>query len=778
LFSRNGKPSTGRFRAPLPIALALLASLAWSLLAAAVSHAGYPDQIDSYPRNGDPRVPSNAELYFVFDEPTTKTGSFSVADLDSVGGVLLLLNAPRWSALGDTVFLKPTVPMTPTHRHGMRVNTIFTADSSASDLPIIEFTVNPAAAGGIQITNVVLETPLPGAAYAAGDTVRTRAVVTGVGTGPFRVVFYLDEIAIALEEGFMENGRPVTIEAQGPIPSRRIGERRFQAVVESPQTVASRPITFLALPPPAGLEPKRRSDLADTTFADTTAADTAMALTPVPATSERPFTLQGTYLALGKSKFRNEESAVLGWTALQARYRFSEKALLEANGTWRVRADDLENGSASPEQARVRLGLGQSSVEWGDMAPALASEAPILAAPVPRRAAQGAWRNSLASLSAFVALESRPRSAAGPLDQVRSDLYAARLARGFDSDRFVIAAFGGYVHDDPTPGAADSVTRAQEMIGGSGEARFAGDWKLRAEAVTVRHRTIEGVEPGRSRTGLRGLLEGEVVGFTAKAEAFRYQPDMATSLNPYALSDRQGGSVDLARDVLKWRFFGGFRREEPETERPKSPDLRVDRWNVGARLTLGKASWVIPSFIRLDHKGDALNLRESRAAGELVIEERYGGQTRARFDIAKFEDKLSRGFDREVTAASVVSTRRHPSRITTTVSAGVENDDHKDVEVRDLTIQAALEIRYEAIPGTFLIAPLVSWIDRELETVARTEERFTARLQLTWVKVPGLGDNALSLEGRVDRLYLQTPIDDTTTEGSVELSIGQRFGPL
>jgi hypothetical protein len=63
--------------------------------------------------------------------------------------------------------------------------------------------------------------------------VLTRAVVTGIGTGPFRVVFYLDGNPIAMEEGFMENGRPVTIEAQGPIPSRRLGERRFQAVVES-----------------------------------------------------------------------------------------------------------------------------------------------------------------------------------------------------------------------------------------------------------------------------------------------------------------------------------------------------------------------------------------------------------------------------------------------------------------------------------------------------------------------------------------------------------------
>ncbi|HET9251145.1 MAG TPA: hypothetical protein VFP58_03435 [Candidatus Eisenbacteria bacterium] len=809
-------------------ALAALTALTLSALLASpgVSLAGYPEQIASYPRDGDPRVPSDAELYFVFDEPTIQQGSFSVADLDSGGGVLLNLNAPRWSALGDTVFLKPSFPMTPGHRHGMIVNLIRTADSSATDLPIVLFTVNPPAPGSIVITNVVLEEPLPGAAFAAGDSVHVRAVVTGIGTGPFRAVFYLDGTAVAMEEGFMDNGRPVTITPQGPIPSRRIGERRLHVAIESPQQIASRPITFLCLPPPAGLDP-RRGERPDTTatapgtpdstgtatgaatgatgatgVSDSTGAATPTTLadlTPPPA-APRALTLEGTYLALGKSRFRDEESAALAWTTLRARYRFSEKVNLEAHGTWRLRADDVENGTGSPEQARIRLGHDDDSIEWGDLAPALASEAPLLAAPVPRRASQGSWNSSLADLTAYVALDSRPRSAAGPFDTVRSDLYAGRLSREFGGDRLVISAFGGYAHDDPTAGTtsagigagggflggggsfpgvagADSVVRTQAMFGGSGRARFAGDWKLLAEAVTVQHRAIEGVEPGRSRTGVRGSVEGEVAGIAAKAEAFRHQPDMATSLNPYALSNRQGAGVDLARDVMKWRVFGGFRREEPETQRPETPDVRVDRWVFGAKLTLGKQSWVTPSFIRMDHKGDAQNLRESRVSGELVLQERRGGWTRARFDIGRYEDRFSRGFEREVTAASVVSTRKHEQRMTSTISFSMEKDDHKDIEVTDFTLQAALELRYEVIPGTFLVAPLVSWLDRELETFVRREERFTGRLQLTWVKVPGLGDNAISLEGRVDRLDLQDPIDDTTVEGSVELSIGQRFGP-
>ena len=210
-------------------------------------------------RDGDLRVPPDAELYVVFDEPTTKTGSFSVADLDSGGmGVLLNLDPPRWSALGDTVYLRPSAPMSLGHRHGDAGQHHLHPDSSANDLPIVFFTVHPTAPGAVVITDIVLEEPLPGAAFAAGDTVRARAVVMGAGTGPFRVVFYMDGTAVAMEEGFMENGRPVTIEPRGPITSRRLGERRLHVAVESPQILASRPVTFLSLPPPVGLEPKRR----------------------------------------------------------------------------------------------------------------------------------------------------------------------------------------------------------------------------------------------------------------------------------------------------------------------------------------------------------------------------------------------------------------------------------------------------------------------------------------------------------------------------------------
>jgi hypothetical protein len=229
----------------------------------------------------------------------------------------------------------------------------------------------------------------------------------------------------------------------------------------------------------------------------------------------------------------------------------------------------------------LKLMVKDGSVALGDLAPSLAADAPLLASPVPRRGGELEWRGTpLGTLQGFVALESRPRSAAGAIDQPRSDLYAARLAHGFAADRIQAALYGGYVHDDPVAGAPDSVVRTQEIYGGSGSAKLGETWNLTADAVTVRHRAIEGVEPGRSRTAVQGALHGVVAGFEAKADAFHMAPDMATSLNPYALSDRKGASAQIARDIANWRFFGGYRREQP-VEDGDAPVVRVDRWNFG-----------------------------------------------------------------------------------------------------------------------------------------------------------------------------------------------------
>jgi hypothetical protein len=44
------------------------------------------------------------------------------------------------------------------------------------------------------------------------------------------------------------------------------------------------------------------------------------------------------------------------------------------------------------------------------------------------------------------------------------------------------------------------------------------------------------------------------------------------------------------------------------------------------------------------------------------------------------------------------------------------------------------------------------------------------------IRVPGLGENAFSVEGRVDRVELKGPTEDKNTEGSVQISFGQQFG--
>ena len=618
----------------------------------------------------------------------------------------------------------------------------------------------------LAIQSIALERPLPGAAFAAGDTVRVRAVVMGSGTGSFRVIVTMDGDQVAIEDGYMESGRPVVVEPRGPMPSRRLGEHRLHVVIEWPENVAARPVTIVCLPPPSGIAPPPTPAEAET-----------LQTVPTPRPPSA-FTLEGTYLALGKNEFRDEEAAGLAWSAWRAKYAIARTTELYANATWRLRLDEPENGSGTPEQIEVRLGMKEGSVAVGDLVPTLAEGAPLLASPVPRRGADLEWRKTpLGTIQGFAALDSRPRSAAGAIDQPRSDLYAGRLVHGFASDRLEGSLYGGYVHDDPTAGAPDSVVRTQSLYGGSGSAKLGETWKLAADMVTVRHRTIEGVEPGRSRTAVRGSLHGIAAGFEADADAFQYAPDIATSLNPYALSNRRGGSARLAHDLANWRFFGGYRREEP-VEAADTSSVRVDRWSFGGRLKLNDVSWVTPEFIRLQHHGAASHLRESRAATEFVVGEAMEGQTSARIDLALFEDDMAVVARRLVTSGSLVSTRRYPGGITTTISGGVEVNEFQDLDLTDQTIQGALEVRWEAIKGVFLVTPFASYMDRDWETLARREKKFAGRLQLTWVRVPHLGENALSVEGRYDRLEQKSPAPDDSDDWGVQVSFGQRIGIL
>ena len=881
------------------------------LLCLAATASAAPIQIATYPRDGEEYVPTNAELYFVFDQPTAKEGAFSVADLDSSTLPLLNLEQPRWSAAGDTVFLKPSQPMAYGHLHGMRVNLIRglpLGSNDANDLPIVYFTTFPRAklervvgnerlesftlvpdrpteigisvketagnavtltmatvelwaeeqvtasggpitflpartftvplftqvprfgaarlevpvtvprdlarlspdgriglrivfegtdetglpippfeavsydvittvgtarfmspgiltpliAGNVSLESAVLEWPLPGATLAAGDTLRPRAVVTGIGTGPFRAVFTLDGDVIGMEEGFMESGRPVTVEMRGPIPTKRFGERRLQFVVESPQDVAAAPITILLVPPAHGLTPDR----------------TLTAPIPEPELEAPParFTLESTWLAAAKSRVREESGSVTGWATWRAGYDLAPGRKLMATITSRVRFDDPENGTASPEQVNLRYTQDRASLEWGDLAPTLAAGAPLLAASVPRRAAQLALANAgLGEVQGYVALESHPRSAGGPAREIRADLYAGRLSRAFASDRLRASLYGGYTHEDPTPGGVETSVRTRAVYGGSARIRIAKSWSLLGDGASVRHRTIEGVEPGRTRTGVRGVLDGSAAGFNARAEGFRYQPDLATALNPYAISDRKGYSADLSRSVATWRFFGGFRHEEPASEASGAPSVTAERLTIGGSLRLGPDAWVTPSLIRIRQKGIQTDFTQTRVATEFSAPEAMGGRTTARFDVALFEDERGLNAKRLVTSGSVVSVRRHPGRMTSTISAGIEQDENQDLNLRDRTIQGAFELRWEAMPGRFLVTPFIAYTKRELNLRGTRQDRLSVRLQLSLLRLPSLGETALSVEGRYDKFLRQEPTGPENGVTAIELSLGRRI---
>ena len=604
----------------------------------------------------------------------------------------------------------------------------------------------------------MLEWPLPGAVFAAGDTLRPRATVLGDGTGPFRAVFYMDGEAVAFEEGFLESGRPVTVETRGPIPTRRFGEHRLQFVVESPQNVASQPITFLCTPPAGGLSPPETGAL------------------PSPADSVTSrLHVQSTWLADARSRFRSEEASATGWAAWNASYALSATRAIEARVTSRVRFDDPENGTASPDQLLLRYRAPRATVEWGDLAPALAAGAPLFASPVPRRGAQAVLHHdNLGTFEGYAALESHPRSAGGPLREIRSDIYAARLSRVFVRDRLRASLYGGYTHEDPTPGGIETAVRARVIYGGAATLLFAKRWTLVGDAASVRHRSIPGVETGRTRTGVRGELSGTAARFTARAEAFRYQPALATALNPYAISDRRGFSVDLARPVLRWQAFGGYRRERPEDASSGAPAVTAERLTAGASFSLNQDSWVTPSLIRIRSKGAQTDFTQTRIATEFTTSEKLGGRTTAHFDAGTFEDAKGVNSRRRVYAGSVVTVRRHPGRVTSTISGGVERDENRDLGARNMTIQGALEARWEASPRRLLVAPFVSYVSRDYKLQGTREDRLGGRLQISLLQLPGLGDAALSVQGRLERIWHRVPQGTQDTEGAVEVSLGKR----
>jgi hypothetical protein len=846
------------------------------------SPASYPQLIGSFPRQGDVRIPVDVTLWFAFDQPTAKTGAFSLVDLDPASsGGLVSLGVPRWSALGDTVFLRPTAPLAFGHKHSMQVETVRSLDGSFSPgLEVIFFTsgarakiepidpretartvylaagvtapvalsvrerndtfvrfdrasasfldasgaaidsvVTPvsvliprlgAATLSLRVTlpdaiarraplgalrlrlawygsdesrlpfafeatvplrigaplvtdlvvqSVVLEWPQPGAAIAAGDTLLPRAVVTGIGTGHFRGAFILDGEVLAIEEGYIEAGRPAQVRPRGPIPTRRLGEHRLQFTVESPQSIAARPVTFACVPPVAGM--------------------TSLAPPVLPSEGIAPPRLSSSVTLLGtaRSRLREEDGSGTAWGFGNARYDLGGGAAIEADASLRLRVDDPKAGTARPEQLRVRLSTARGSLEWSDAAPEMAGGAPLFMSAIPRRAARG--RVSLpggGEAQGYFALDSRPASAGGSADEIRSDLYAGRITRSFARSRVEVSAYGGYAHEDPTPGGLETLSRGRAVYGGMGRARLSGDWTLLADAGSVRHRQIVGVEAARTRTAWRSELSGSVAGFRGQAAAFRYQPDLVTGLNPYAISDRRGGAVGVSRTILgRYEIFGGFRSEQPDARSGLVPAVRVDRTRVGTSLSLNQESRVTPTLVWVRHHGANTEYEERRIETEFTAGEQRGGRTTARIDAAEYRDDRAANARHRVYAGSVVSNLRHSARASTTFSFGYEEDVRSDLDKTNRTIQGTFETQWEVLSGRLHVTPWFAASVRDYEARGTKENRLGGRLQIALLRFAGLGENALALTGRLDRLELKLPFRDESTEGAVELAWGQRL---
>ena len=227
--------------------------------------------------------------------------------------------------------------------------------------------------------------------------------------------------------------------------------------------------------------------------------------------------------------------------------------------------------------------------------------------------------------------------------------------------------------------------------------------------------------------------------------------------------------------MLTWRFFGGFRHEEPASEATGAPGVTAERLTLGGSLRLGPDAWVTPSLIRIRQKGPQTDFTQTRVATEFSAPEAMGGRTTARFDIALYEDERGLNAKRLVTSGSVVSVRRHPDRMTSTISAGIEQDENKDLDLRDRTIQGAFELRWEAAPGRLLVTPFVAYTKRELELRGTRQDRVSVRLQLSLLRLPSLGETALSVEGRYDKLLHQEPTGIENAVTAVEVSLGRRI---
>jgi hypothetical protein len=109
---------------------------------------------------------------------------------------------------------------------------------------------------------------------------------------------------------------------------------------------------------------------------------------------------------------------------------------------------------------------------------------------------------------------------------------------------------------------------------------------------------------------------------------------------------------------------------------------------------------------------------------------------------------------------------------------GFEQNHSNTVNLTDTSIQVSFEARWEAIAGRFLVTPFLSGITRHYESLGTKDDLYSARLQLALLRVAGLGENAVALEGRLDRIQHLQPSRPKDFDGSVQLTVGQRFSIL
>ena len=184
---------------------------------------------------------------------------------------------------------------------------------------------------------------------------------------------------------------------------------------------------------------------------------------------------------------------------------------------------------------------------------------------------------------------------------------------------------------------------------------------------------------------------------------------------------------------------------------------------------------VTPAYVVIKHHGANTAYEERRIVTEFTQGEKRAGRTTVRLDAVDYRDDKAANARRRVYSGSLVSTLSHFERSNTTLSLGYEEDVWSDLDKTNRTITGAFETRYEAIPGRLLITPWVTGTSQDYEVLGTKQNRVGARLQLALLRFAGLGENALALTGRVDRVEKQIPVRDRSTEGSVELSWGQRF---